>query len=314
MSEPSSPFAGVFTALVTPFRDGEVDVAAFDRLVERQIAAGVGGLVPVGTTGEAATLTPVEAEFVIRRTVEIASGRAFVLAGAGSNATAKTIESVKQAAALGVDGCLLVTPYYNRPTQEGLYLHYAAIADASDVPLVLYSVPARTGVEIAVETAGRLAHEFTNIVGLKELGGRAERVTALRRVLPRDFVIHCGDDLLTLPFLALGAVGVTSVVANYAPAETVALVEAFQRGDTTTALGLHEVLAPLIGALFVETSPGPVKAALARQGFMAPDLRLPLAPIAKSSRIALFDALDRFDAACVAGGGLQITAQVAADR
>ncbi|MBZ0230321.1 MAG: 4-hydroxy-tetrahydrodipicolinate synthase [Bauldia sp.] len=314
MNEPHSPFAGVFTALVTPFRDGAVDLAAFDRLVELQIAAGVAGLVPVGTTGEAATLAPAEADLVVRRTVEIASGRAFVLAGAGSNATARTIESVRSAEALGVDGCLLVTPYYNRPTQEGLYLHYAAIAGATSLPLVLYSVPGRTGVEIATETVERLARRFANIVAMKESGGRVERVTALRRVVPRDFAIHCGDDLLTLPFLALGAVGVTSVVSNYAPVETVALVEACQRGDRATALELHEALAPLIEALFVETSPGPVKAALARRGFMTPDLRLPLAPLAEASRAGLFGALDRFEAARLTGGGLQITAQVAGDR
>lgn len=314
MNEPHSRFAGVFTALVTPFRDGEVDVAAFDRLVERQIDAGVAGLVPIGTTGEAATLNPGEADFVIRRTVEIASGRAFVLAGAGSNATARTIETVRRAEALGVDGCLLVTPYYNRPSQEGLYLHYAAIAGATGLPLMLYSVPGRTGVEIATQTVERLAHRFPNIVATKESGGRAERVTALRRVVPRDFAIHCGDDLLTLPFLALGAIGVTSVVSNYAPAETVALVEASQRGERTKALGLHELLAPLIEALFVETSPGPVKAALARRGLMTPDLRLPLAPLAERSRAGLFDALDSFEAARITHGGLQITAQVAGDR
>ncbi len=314
MSGSPSPFAGVFTALVTPFRDGAVDVAAFDRLVERQIAAGVAGLVPAGTTGEAATLTPGEADLLVRRTVEIASGRAFVLAGAGSNATARTIESVRRAEAQGADGCLLVTPYYNRPTQDGLYLHYAAIAGAAGLPLVLYSVPGRTGVEIATQTVERLAERFANIVAIKESGGRAERVTALRRVVPEGFAIHCGDDLLTLPFLALGAAGATSVVSNYVPAEVVGLVAAWQRGDRATALRLHEALAPLVEALFIETNPGPVKAALARKGLMTPDLRLPLAPLADASRAGLFDALDRHEGARMTGGGLQITAQVPADR
>lgn len=306
--------AGVFTALVTPFRDGAVDLPAFDRLVERQIAAGVAGLVPVGTTGEAATLTEDEAERLIRRTVEIAAGRAFVLAGAGTNATAKTIAAVARAEAAGADGCLLVTPYYNRPAQDGLVAHYAAIAAATRLPMMLYSVPGRTGVELQPETVGHLARRFPNIVAIKEAGGRSERVTALRAACPEGFAIHSGDDLLTLPFVALGAVGVTSVLANLAPDETVALVAAAREGNGGLALALHEGLAPLVGALFAETNPVPIKAALARRHLMTADVRLPLVRLGAEAEARLDAALDAFAAWRGAAGRLQKTPHVEGDR
>ncbi len=306
--------SGVFTALVTPFRGGEIDWPAFDRLVERQIDAGVAGLVPVGTTGEAATLTADESECVIRRTVEIAAGRAVVLAGAGKIGTARTIGAVKRAEALGADGCLLVTPYYNMPDQNGLFSHYAAIAGATSLPLMLYSVPGRTGVDLAPDTVGRLARSFANITAIKEAGGRCERVTALRAACPEGFGIHCGDDLLTLPFIALGAVGVTSVVANLAPEATCALVAAARRGDHAHALALHEALAPLLQALFAETNPVPVKAALALEGAMLPDVRLPLTPMSAAGLARLAAALDRFAGRANPALGLQKTPHVPADR
>ena len=306
--------SGVFTALVTPFRGGAIDWPAFDRLVERQIAAGVAGLVPVGTTGEAATLAPDEAESLIGRTVEIAAGRAFVLAGAGTMSTARTIAAVERAAALGADGCLLVTPYYNKPDQAGLFAHYAAVASATRLPLVLYSVPGRTGVELATETVGRLARAFANIVAIKESGGRCERVTALRAACPDGFAIHCGDDMLTLPFLALGAVGVTSVVANVAPEAKCALVAAARRGDGRQALALHEALAPLVEALFMETNPVPVKVALAEMGLMLPDVRLPLTPMSSGGRTRLAAALDAVQRQGGLFARLQKTLHVPGDR
>ena len=228
-------WAGVFTALVTPFRDGEIDLPAFDALVERQIAAGVAGLVPVGTTGEAATLSDAEAVGLIERTVRIAAGRVLVVAGAGSNDTGKTVAKVRAAEKAGADAVLVVTPYYNKPTQAGLIAHYDAVAAATGRPVMLYSVPGRCGVEIAPSTCAELMARRANVFVIKEAGGSVERVTRLRAACGDDLIVHSGDDGLTLPFLALGAAGVTSVVANVAPEAMVALVAAWRRGDSTRA-------------------------------------------------------------------------------
>lgn len=286
---------GVFTALVTPFRDGALDIPALEALIAAQIAAGVAGLVPVGTTGEAATLSEDEADEVIRTTVAAAAGRAFVMAGAGSNATRLAIAKAERAQALGADGVLLVTPYYNKPSQDGLFDHFSAIAGAVTLPVMLYSVPGRTGVEIAPATAARLAAAHTNIVGIKEAGGKAERITELRQALGQDFVIHSGDDGLTLPFLALGADGVTSVASNLLPAEVVALCKAWAAGDTGEARRVHEALFDLVGHLFIESNPVPVKTALARTGAIGPELRAPLAPLRPESRKALEASLQSFE-------------------
>lgn len=285
-------WAGVFTALVTPFRDGEIDLPAFDALVERQIAAGVAGLVPVGTTGEAATLSDAEAVGLIERTVRIAAGRVLVVAGAGSNDTGKTVAKVRAAEKAGADAVLVVTPYYNKPTQAGLIAHYDAVAAATGRPVMLYSVPGRCGVEIAPSTCAELMTRRDNVFVIKEAGGSVERVTRLRAACGDDLIVHSGDDGLTLPFLALGAVGVTSVVANVAPEAMVALVAAWRRGDRAEALRLHESLADLTAAMFVESNPGPVKAALALAGEIAPDMRLPLVPVAASTRELLAGLLD----------------------
>ncbi len=285
-------WAGVFTALVTPFRDGEIDLPAFDALVERQIAAGVAGLVPVGTTGEAATLSDAEAVVLIERTVRIAAGRVLVVAGAGSNDTGKTVAKVRAAEKAGADAVLVVTPYYNKPTQAGLIAHYDAVAAATGRPVMLYSVPGRCGVEIAPSTCAELMARRANVFVIKEAGGSVERVTRLRAACGDDLIVHSGDDGLTLPFLALGAAGVTSVVANVAPEAMVALVAAWRRGDRAEALRLHESLADLTAAMFVESNPGPVKAALALAGEIAPDMRLPLVPVAASTRELLAGLLD----------------------
>lgn len=294
MAQPASRFEGVFTALVTPFRDGRIDYETFDVLVERQIAAGVAGLVPVGTTGEAATLSEAEADDLIRRTVSLAAGRAVVMAGAGSNDTVKTVDKIRRAGACGATAVLVVTPYYNRPSQAGLLRHYAAVAEATELPVMLYSVPSRCGVEIAPETCAQLGQHYRNIIGIKDAGGSPERVTRIRRLCGPGFVIHSGDDALTLPFLSVGAVGVTSVVSNFAPEETVAMVKAWQHGDHARALALHEQLSELVAGLFIEPSPAPVKAAMAFEGRLTAELRSPLAAMQQDNLQRLATIIERF--------------------
>lgn len=293
-------FNGVFTALITPFKDGAVDTAAYDALVERQIEAGVAGLVPVGTTGEAATLSDEEADALIARTVKLAAGRVLVMAGAGANDTKKTIDKVKRAEQAGADAVLIVTPYYNKPTQAGLVAHYGAAAEATSLPVMLYSVPGRCGVEIAPETCAALLDRHDNIVAIKEAGGSAARVTQLRTACGDRLIIHSGDDGLTLPFLSLGAVGVTSVVANVAPREMVQLVEAWKTGDTARALALHELIAELTDGMFIESNPGPVKAALALSNLAGPEMRLPMVPVSPANRERLAGILGRFASASAA--------------
>ncbi len=300
MNELARRFSGVFTALITPFKDGAVDTVAFDALVERQLAAGIAGLVPVGTTGEAATLSDDEADELIARTVKLAAGRALVMAGAGANDTKKTIEKVRRAEAAGADAVLIVTPYYNKPTQAGLVAHYSAAAETTSLPVMLYSVPARCGVEIAPETCALLMQRHSNIVGIKEAGGSAGRVTQLRAACGDRLIIHSGDDGLTLPFLSLGALGVTSVVANVAPGEMVKLVQAWKRGDTAQALMLHELIAELTEGMFIESNPGPVKAALAIANLAGPEMRLPMVPVSAANHERLSVILGRFISASAA--------------
>lgn len=290
-------FRGVFTALVTPFKNGYVDHPAYADLVERQLEAGVAGIVPVGTTGEAATLSDAEAEDLIRRTVSLAKGKAFILAGAGANDTDKTIEKVKRAEAAGADGVLVVTPYYNKPTQAGLVAHYGAVAEATVLPVVLYSVPGRCGVEIAPETCAELMRNHANIVAIKEAGGSPSRVTQLRQACGDRLIIHSGDDGLTLPFLSLGACGVTSVVSNVAPREMVDLVKAWETGDTARALAIHELISELTDSMFIESNPGPVKAALALANLAGPEMRLPMVPVSDQNRQTIAAVLNRFGSA-----------------
>jgi len=283
---------GVFTALVTPFTaTGEIDWPAFDRLIDAQLAAGIAGLVPVGTTGEAATLTEDESLALIAHTVRRAEGRAYVLAGTGSNSTAKAVAATLRAADVGADGVLQVTPYYNKPTQAGLVAHFSAVAEASNVDIMLYSVPGRAGVAIAPETAAELAKRHSNIVAIKEAGGDAGRVTALRAACGKHFAVHCGDDGLALPFFALGAVGLTSVLSNYAPGECVALYNAWAARDWELALALHDRITPMAAAMFVESSPSPVKHALALAGQMEATVRLPLVGLSDAGAQQLRTAL-----------------------
>jgi len=277
-------FAGTYTALVTPFQNDQVDEVAFARLIEGQIAAGITGIVPVGTTGESATLDHAEHNRVIELGVKAAAGRCKVIGGTGSNSTAEAVSLTVEAEKLGCDGVLLVAPYYNKPSQEGLFRHFGKIAEATKLPIILYSIPGRCGIEIGVETTARLAKAYPNIVAMKEAGGTVERVSALRAVLPPAFTILSGDDSLTLPFIAAGAEGVISVASNIVPAEVVALVNAAVAGDAAKARDLHFKLYPLFKDLFIEPNPVPTKHALALRGEMRPDVRLPLCEMGDAPR------------------------------
>lgn len=269
-------FSGTYTALVTPFRNDTFDKAAFASLIEAQIAGGVDGIVPVGTTGESPTLDHDEHLQVIKEAVKVAKGRTKVIAGTGSNATAEAVDLTVAAEKAGADAALLVAPYYNKPSQEGLFLHFSKIAEASKLPIILYSIPGRCGIEIAVETVKRLAKACPTIVAIKEAGGTVERVHALRHAVPDSFDILSGDDSLTVPFIASGARGVVSVASNLVPKEISDMVRAALSGDFATARTAHERYYPFFKELFVEPNPVPIKFALASKGLMAPDVRLPL--------------------------------------
>lgn len=276
-------FEGTFTALVTPFRNGAVDEAGFARLIEAQIAAGITGIVPVGTTGESPTLDHREHRRVIELAVQAARGRCKVIAGTGSNATTEAVDLTTEAERLGADAALLVAPYYNKPSQEGLFRHYKKIAEATKLPLILYSIPARCGIEIGIETCIRLAQQCPNIVAIKEAGGTVERVSALRTALPETFDILSGDDSMTLPFIAAGAVGVISVASNLIPGQVCNLVKAALHGRLDEARRLHLELYPLFKDLFVEPNPVPIKHALALAGRMSAEVRLPLCEMTKEN-------------------------------
>jgi 4-hydroxy-tetrahydrodipicolinate synthase len=277
MSQPL--FKGVITALATPFRDGALDVKAFAALVERQVAAGVDGVVPVGTTGESAVLSHAEHERVIELCLEVVNGRCKVLAGAGSNATDEAISLARHAKRVGADGALVITPYYNRPSQEGLFRHFSAIADAVDLPIVLYNVPARTGVDLSNDTVARLARH-SHIIGIKDATGDLARASLMRRLVGDDFALISGDDPTFLGHYAHGGCGVISVTSNVAPEACVAQWGALKGGDYVGALAWQDRLIHLHKALFLDASPAPVKYALARLGLCGEELRLPLVPCA----------------------------------
>ena len=276
-------FAGTYTALITPFRDGQVDYDSFRRLIEAQIAGGVDGIVPVGTTGESPTLSHDEHRDVIKAAVEIAAGRVKVVGGTGSNSTEEAIGLTQDAEKAGADGALIVAPYYNKPSQEGLYQHFRAIAAATKLPIILYSIPGRCGIEIGVPVVQRLAQDCPNIVAIKEAGGSVERVSQLRQALPETLAILSGDDSLTLPFIAVGAVGVISVASNVAPGPVSELVRAARDGQMTRAEQLHRRLYPLFKNLFIESNPAPAKFALSLTMGFSPELRLPLVEMTKDS-------------------------------
>jgi 4-hydroxy-tetrahydrodipicolinate synthase len=288
-------FRGTFTALVTPFRDGAIDVAAFERLIESQIAAGVSGVVAVGTTGESPTLSHEERQELIRLAIATARKRCLVLAGTGSNATQHAVADTKMAEKLGADGALLVAPYYNKPSQEGLFRHFKTIADTTALPIMLYNIPGRCGVDIAPDTVTRLAKECRNIVSIKEASGSVERISELRVRLPESFTILSGDDSLTLPFMSVGAVGVVSVASNVFPVEVCALVRAYECGDAKLAFNLHRRMFPLFKDLFIEPNPVPVKTALAWRGAMSGEVRLPLCEMSEGNQTRLRRTLEEFE-------------------
>lgn len=270
-------FAGTHTAIITPFRDGRVDEESFRELIEKQVEGGVEGIVPVGTTGESPTLDMEEHLDVIRIAVEAAAGRIMVIAGTGANSTSEAIHLTEAAEALGADASLQVTPYYNKPSQEGLYYHFRAIAESTELPIMLYSVPGRSVVEIAVETAARLAADCDNIVAIKEAGGNPNRVDLLKAGLPDGFEILSGDDPLTIEFMKRGACGCVSVASNIIPRVVSDLVRAMNAGDVATAEKLQVQYQDLLSTLMsVDTNPMPIKAAAAEMGLCLPEIRLPL--------------------------------------
>jgi 4-hydroxy-tetrahydrodipicolinate synthase len=277
-------FRGTYTAIVTPFKNGQIDEDAFRKLIDFQIDNGVDGIVPVGTTGEAATLDYDEHLRVIEITVQQAKGRCKIIAGTGSNSTREAIELTQKAEKLGIDCALLASPYYNKPTQEGVYRHYRAIGESSSLSLMLYNVPGRTAGEIGIETCARLARDCETIVAIKEAGGSTDRVSALRNVLPPEFAILSGDDSMTLPFMAVGAVGVVSVASNIIPKPMTELVNNFLGERPTDSMRVHLRYFQLFKDLFLESNPIPVKTALNLMGIIDAEFRLPLCEMGTANR------------------------------
>jgi 4-hydroxy-tetrahydrodipicolinate synthase len=283
---------GCATALVTPFSsNGAIDEDALTRFIEYQLAGGVKLLVPCGTTGESATMTDEEDQWVIKRVIDLAQGRAHVIAGAGSNSTAAAIENSKIAEALGADALLIVAPYYNKPTQDGLYAHFRAVSEAVNTPVVVYNVPGRTSCNISAETTLRLARDCENIVAVKEASGNLSQIMEILRDRPEGFRVLSGDDAMTFPMIALGADGLISVAANEAPELMVRMVQLALDEKWDEARALHYRLLPLMELNFIESSPGPVKAGLAMMNLIGENYRLPLVPIEEKSRALLRVAL-----------------------
>jgi 4-hydroxy-tetrahydrodipicolinate synthase len=285
-------FRGSITALITPFRNGALDADAFQRLVEWQIDQGTHGLVPVGTTGESPTLSKDEHERVIQLAVEAAAGRVPVIAGTGSNNTAEAIEYTRFAKQAGASGALLVAPYYNKPTQEGIYQHYKAVQDAVDIPMIVYNIPGRSVVDISGETMARLA-ALPNIVGVKDATADLARVSLHREIIGHDFIQLSGEDATALSFMAAGGHGCISVASNVAPKLCSQFQEACMKGDFRAALGFQDRLYPLHSSLFVETNPAPVKYAAARLGLCTPEVRLPLVEVSERTRLRLDAVIER---------------------
>lgn len=286
-------FEGSMVALVTPFKDGKVDEKRLRELVEFHVENGTCALVPCGTTGESATLSMEEHERVIEITIEVARKRILVIAGTGSNNTAEAIELTKHAKKAGADAALLISPYYNKPTQKGLYLHFKAIAEAVDIPLILYNIQSRTAVNIEPETFAKLV-QIKNIVGVKEASGNLEQMSRIKHLCGDKFDLISGDDALTLPVLSIGGTGVISVVANIVPKDVADMISAFKKGNMKLAQELHYKLLPLIKAMFIETNPIPVKTAMGLLGMIDPELRLPLCPMSEDNLGKLINALKAY--------------------
>ncbi len=287
-------FEGSYVALITPFKNGKVDRKKIQGLVEFHIANGTHGLVPCGTTGESATLSHEEHDEVIETVIQSARGKITILAGTGSNSTKEAIRLTKHAKDSGADGDLMIAPYYNNPTQEGIYQHYKAVAEAVGIPIVLYNIQSRTGVNILPETIARLDRDFESIVGVKEASGNLEQMSQIISLCGEHFTVTSGDDSLTLPLLAIGGKGVVSVVANIVPRDVKDMVEKFDRGDVVGAREIHYKLSPLVKAMFIETNPGPVKTAMAILGMIDGELRLPLYKMSEENVKKLKKALEEY--------------------
>jgi len=273
-------FAGTHTAIVTPFKNGQIDEAALKQLIDDQFAGGVTGVVPCGTTGESPTLDYEEHERVVKLTVEFAAGRGVVMAGTGSNSTREAVQMTEEAEAAGATAILQVAPYYNKPTPEGLFQHFKAVAQATKLPIMLYSIPGRSGIEIGVDVVARLVEACPNICAMKEAGGTPERVNQMRLALPHSFEILSGDDSLTLPFMSVGAVGVVSVASNIIPGPVSEMVQLALQGRYLEARAIHERYYPLLAAfLKLSTNPIPIKTAMGLAGKIDPELRLPMSPM-----------------------------------
>ncbi|PYN01420.1 MAG: 4-hydroxy-tetrahydrodipicolinate synthase [Candidatus Rokuibacteriota bacterium] len=283
----SQTFQGSFVAMVTPFRDGKVDEAKLRELVEFHVTHGTDGLVPCGTTGESPTLSHDEHKRVVETVIEAARGRIKVVAGTGSNSTSEAIDLTKHAERAGANGALVVNPYYNKPTQEGLYRHYRAVAESVTIPIVAYNIQSRTAVNVEPDTLARLARDVRNIVGVKEASGSLDQMSQVILACGPDFSVLSGDDNITLPLLAIGGSGVISVIANILPRETSDMVHAALDGDWKRARDLHYRLFPLARAAFLETNPIPIKEAMAMAGMIEPEFRLPMCRMSDANRAQL---------------------------
>ncbi len=286
-------FHGAITALVTPFNGNGIDEAAYKKLINWQISEGIHGVVPCGTTGESPTLSEKEHEQVIRVCVETVAKRVPVIAGAGSNSTAEAVHMTQHAAKVGADAVLVVTPYYNKPTNKGIYLHYKAISESANIPIILYNIAGRTGKNIEPDLMAKLAG-IKNIIGVKEASGNLEQMKKIRELCPKDFLLISGDDALTLPIMAMGGVGIISVASNIVPKDVSDLVNALNKGDKAKAEGINAKLLPLVETLFIETNPIPVKTAAALMGLCNGAMRLPMCEMEDANLAKLKEALKKY--------------------
>lgn len=285
---------GSIVAIVTPFKDNKVDEAKLRELVGFHIKNGTNAILPCGTTGESPTLSTAEHKRVIELCIEASDGKIPILAGTGSNSTSEAISLTTHAAEAGANAALVVTPYYNKPTQEGLYLHFKAVADSVDIPIILYNIPGRCSRNIEPSTMARLANDCKNIIGVKEAAGSIDQMQAIKQICPKDFIMLSGDDALTLPLLSIGGAGVVSVAANIIPQDIVKMLAAFNKGNISEAQELHYKMLPLIKSLFIETNPAPIKAAMGLMGMCEDSVRLPLCPLEKGNILKLKQALSDY--------------------
>ena len=286
-------FYGAFTALITPFTSNGIDEAAYKKFINWQIAQGIHGLVPCGTTGESPTLSEKEHGHVIDICVQTVAKRVPIIAGAGSNSTAEAVYMTKHAAKVWADAVLVVTPYYNKPTNKGIYLHYKAVSESADIPIILYNIAGRTGKNIEPDLMAKLAG-IKNIIGVKEASGNLEQMKKIRELCPKDFLLISGDDALTLPILNMDGVGIISVASNIVPKDVAELVNTFNKGDKAGAQDINSKLLPLVESLFIETNPIPVKTAASLMGFCSGEMRLPMCEMEEANLIKLKQALKAY--------------------